>query len=216
MSQSGPYPGPSQQPPGREPDEPYTQPADPWDGQDFWPTGPTTAAGSPTGVGAPGYDPGVGFGRSPSVPGPGWVPPAPPRRGPGTGIIALVAVLGVLVLVGGGVAWWLVTRPGAGAPAKPDLAPSSAAPSAVSSDRADARFVTTGQCVRNEGSEDVPRMTIAPCGEGTFEVLKRIDGATTGEQDAQKKCASVTGYTNWYFYDSELDGLDFVLCLRAR
>ena len=48
------------------------------------------------------------------------------------------------------------------------------------------------------------------------EVLKRVDGATSGEKDAESKCAVVRGYTNWYFYDSELDGLDFVLCLRAR
>lgn len=209
MSQSGPYPGPSPQP-GRDPGEPYTEPADPWSGHATWPV--TPAPGSP----GPGFEPSYGFDRSRS--GTGWTPPAPPRRrGPGTAIVVLVAVLGVLVVVGGGVAWWLIARGGDREPvAQPQPAPSSAAPSIAPSDETDARFVTAGQCVRNEGSEDVPQMTIAPCAEGTFEVLKRVDGATTGEPDAEKKCATVSGYTNWYFYDSELDGLDFVLCLRGR
>lgn len=222
MSQNGPYPGPSQQPPGRDPDEPYTEPADPWSGQAAaWPAEPTAPAatpGSPAAFGGPGFDRSFGFDRSQSLTGrssAGWPPPAPPRRRAGTGIILLVSLLGVLVLAGGGVlGWWLVARDDD--PARAALpSPSSAAPSTASSD-ADARFVTVGKCVRNEGSEDVPQMTIVPCGEGAFEVLKRVDGATTGEHDAERKCAAVTGYTNWYFYDSELDALDFVLCLRGR
>ncbi len=217
MSQSGPYPGPSQRPPGRESGDPYTEPADPWGGQDAWPTGPagTPPHGPPTGFGSPGYDPGVGFDRSQSS----WAfpPPARPRRrGPGPGMIALVSVLGLLVLAGGGVTWWLLSRPEAPPQALPQPVPSTAAPSTAASGDADARFVTAGQCVRNEGSEDVPRMRVTACAGGSFEVLKRIDGITTGEKDAQVKCAKVSGYTNWYFYDSELDGLDFVLCLRAR
>jgi hypothetical protein len=59
-------------------------------------------------------------------------------------------------------------------------------------------------------------MTIVPCASGTYQVLKRVDGRTTGEADAEAKCSKVTGYTKWYFYDSELDSLDFVLCLRER
>ncbi|WP_375373504.1 hypothetical protein [Micromonospora sp. ATA51] len=47
-------------------------------------------------------------------------------------------------------------------------------------------------------------------------MLRRFDGATSGEKDAQAKCAKVDGYTNWYFFDSELDTLDFVLCLKQR
>ena len=47
-------------------------------------------------------------------------------------------------------------------------------------------------------------------------MLRRIDGATSGEKDAAAKCAKVDGYTNWYFFDSELDTLDFVLCLKQR
>ena len=80
----------------------------------------------------------------------------------------------------------------------------------------DARFVAKGQCVRNEGTADKPEMKIVACASGTFEVLKRVDGRTTGEADAEAKCGKVANYTKWYFYDSELDSLDFVLCLRER
>jgi hypothetical protein len=76
--------------------------------------------------------------------------------------------------------------------------------------------VKKGQCVRNEGTADAPVMTIVPCVSGTYEVLKRIDGRTTGEADAEAKCSKVPNYTKWYFYDSELDSLDFVLCLKER
>lgn len=50
----------------------------------------------------------------------------------------------------------------------------------------------------------------------TYEVLRRIDGATSGKKDAEAKCGKVAGYTDWYFFDSELDTLDFVLCLKRR
>ncbi|GAB3950012.1 hypothetical protein GCM10027614_49730 [Micromonospora vulcania] len=47
-------------------------------------------------------------------------------------------------------------------------------------------------------------------------MLSRVDGPTSGERDAEAKCAKVENYTNWYFFDSELDTLDFVLCLKQR
>jgi hypothetical protein len=69
--------------------------------------------------------------------------------------------------------------------------------------------------VRNEGTaDDSPDLKIVSCATGTYEVLKRVDGRTTGEADAESKCSKVSKYTKWYFYDSELDSLDFVLCLR--
>jgi hypothetical protein len=79
-----------------------------------------------------------------------------------------------------------------------------------------ARYVTVGQCVRNAGTAAVPDMRITTCAGGTFKVLKRVEGRTTGEGDAESKCSKVQNYTKWYFYDSELDSLDFVLCLRER
>jgi hypothetical protein len=80
----------------------------------------------------------------------------------------------------------------------------------------DARFVEAGQCVRNEGDQQRPALVIADCAAGTYEVLKRIDASTTGRADAELKCAEVTGYTDWYFFDSPLDTLDYVLCLRSH
>ena len=53
----------------------------------------------------------------------------------------------------------------------------------------------------------LPLLTVlvVACASGTFEVLKRVDGRTTGEADAESKCDKVSNYTKWYFYDSELD-----------
>ena len=73
-----------------------------------------------------------------------------------------------------------------------------------------------GQCVRDAGTAGHPKLVISECGEKTYQVLRRIDGATSGKKDAEAKCAKVDGYTNWYFFDSELDSLDFVLCLKRR
>jgi hypothetical protein len=145
--------------------------------------------------------------------------PAPPPTRRNTPIIALVVVLGLLILGGLATAGWLVQRSGdpqAGASREPTPAQSAttgSVPEPQSSE--DARFVAKGQCVRNEGSaDDSPDLKIVACASGTYEVLKRVDGRTTGEADAESKCSKVSKYTKWYFYDSELDSLDFVLCLR--
>jgi hypothetical protein len=61
---------------------------------------------------------------------------------------------------------------------------------------------------------DEPELVITDCDEGTFRVLKRIDGRTTGDADAKKKCAKVADYTNYFWFDSPLDTLDYVLCLQ--
>ncbi|MGW4500179.1 LppU/SCO3897 family protein [Micromonospora sp. NPDC004336] len=153
------------------------------------------------------------------------------RRGRGP-LVAVLAVVAVLVLGGGAAVFYLLGQgdetpvaapsepaPAAGtalpeAPAStPTVAPSAAAPESS----ADPRFVKAGQCVRNDGpTGGKPKLLITDCGPQTYEVLRRIDGATSGEKDAAAKCAKVTGYTNWYFFDSELDTLDFVLCLKQR
>ena len=66
------------------------------------------------------------------------------------------------------------------------------------------------------GRDEQPEMRATACTSGTYQVLKRIDGKTSGEKDAEAKCAKVAGYTKWYFYDSPLDDLDFVLCLKEH
>ena len=156
-------------------------------------------------------------------------PAPPPKRGKGP-LITVLAVLAVLVL--GGVAAFAFLgrddKPSAKTPtglpsvvtdpsleASEPAAPASGAPTPQSS--SDPRFVKVGQCVRNEGpAGGKPKLLISECGAKTYQVLRRVDGATSGEKDAQTKCAKVDGYTNWYFFDSELDTLDFVLCLKQR
>jgi hypothetical protein len=226
MTQNGPYPGqpwPAGGPSGS--DEPYTQPADPWGGS-VSPSSPEAGwGGHPTSM-PPALDSSAGYpsypgAEPPSGAGPAWgQPPAPPPRRRNAPIVALVAVLGLLICGGlGTTAWLLATRnklandtPDAGATTA--AATAAAQPEPRSSE--DARFVKRGQCVRNEGTADTPDMKIVPCAGGTYEVLKRFDGRTTGEADAESKCSKVPNYTKWYFYDSELDSLDFVLCLRER
>ncbi|TDC64172.1 hypothetical protein E1258_08950 [Micromonospora sp. KC207] len=153
----------------------------------------------------------------------------PDRRRGRAPLITVLATLLVFVLAGGAAVWYLLRQddpPPAAGPAVPSAAPTAedtpaaptpapTAPAPESS--ADPRFVKVGQCVRNEGpAGGKPKLLISPCGPKTYEVLRRFDGQTSGEKDAEAKCAKVTGYTNWYFFDSQLDTLDFVLCLKLR
>jgi hypothetical protein len=211
MSQNGPYPGPPSHPWSSEgSDEPYSEPADPW-GNNTTSSGPAPWGSDPSASYSSAYtaDPLSGPPRQ-------WTPAPKPRNTP---IIALVIVLTVLILGGlGTTAWLLLHRDNtkAGGTAAPPAAATTAANAPDPQPSEDARFVKKGECVRNEGSAQTPAMTIVPCASGTYQVLKRVDGRTTGEADAESKCSSVPSYTKWYFYDSELDSLDFVLCLRER
>jgi hypothetical protein len=241
MTQNGPYPGQPWSAGGS--DEPYQEPADPWGEQnDAWGGNPTSTppgmSGSPAdyGLTGSGFVPGPPY-AAPQIstalpptgmqPAPVWLPPAPlpRRRGPGAPIVVLVVVLGLLICGGLGTTGYLLAHQtdDTDRAASATTTPAPAATTAAAVDTApepqssqDARFVTKGQCVRNEGTSDTPKMSIVPCGSGTYEVLARVEGRTTGEADAQAKCAKVRHYTKWYFYDSELDGLDFVLCLKER
>ncbi len=226
MTQNGPYPGPPSQPwSGGGSHEPYTEPADPWGDH------PTSAAagsawgGHPTSM-PPAAESSIGYPPPQTYGAPAWSqppPPPPPPKRRNTPIVALVVVLGLLICGGLGTTAWLlnerddVTGRGPAPASLPATVPATddvADPQPRSS--ADARFVAKGQCVRNQGTADRPEMQIVNCANGTYEVLKRVDGRTTGEADAEAKCAKVANYTKWYFYDSELDSLDFVLCLRDR
>jgi hypothetical protein len=228
MTANGPYPGPPSQPwSGGGSEEPYTEPADPW-GEQSTASAPQSAAwgghppsappamSTPTGYPSPYAAP---VNTAPPV----WGQPVAPQRRRNTPMVALVVVLILLICGGLGTTAWLLVqdddplRQAGPGPTVPSTAPATeraADPEPRSS--SDARFVAKGQCVRNEGTESVPEMKIVPCASGTFEVLKRVDGRTTGEADAESKCGKVRNYTKWFFYDSELDSLDFVLCLRER
>ncbi|MFG1607058.1 hypothetical protein [Actinoplanes sp. NPDC049265] len=223
MTQNGPYPGPPSQPWNQgSSDEPYTEPADPWGDN------PTESA---PGTGWSQHPPAPDTGFSTVGPQPNFAPqpqpawghqPSPPPRKRNTPIVALVIVLGLLICGGLGTTAWLLSARGDDDARGDTVAPTASTttnnqvtdPQPRSSE--DARFVNKGQCVRNEGTPDQPAMKIVACASGTFEVLKRVDGRTTGEADAESKCRSVPQYTKWYFYDSELDSLDFVLCLKEH
>ncbi|GAA0451351.1 hypothetical protein Ade02nite_76300 [Paractinoplanes deccanensis] len=211
MSQNGPYPGPPWS--SGSSDEPYAEPADPWGDhgapvqEPVWgahppsiPQQPLTYSSAPMGAGD-------------------WLqtPPPPPKRN--TPIIALVVTLGVLIVIGLGATAWLLNERNADQKnqAQPDTSTAAAQPGPAPRGSEDARFyVKEGDCVVNEGSDSQPDMRTTACTSGTYEVLKQVKGKTTGEQDAEKKCSSVTGYTKWYFYDSAFDDLDFVLCLKEH
>lgn len=167
----------------------------------------------------------------PAGPGPGGPPyPEPPRPGRGRGrLVAVLAAVVVLVLVGAA-AFWVFGRDeaapvsGPGTPSAPAAGPSvgaseqavPATTAAAPASSTDPRFVRVGQCVRNDGGVAEPKLVITECAAKTYEVLRRIDGSTSGEKDAEAKCAKVAGYTDWFFFDSQLDTLDFVLCLKRR
>jgi hypothetical protein len=213
MSQNGPYPGPPWRG-GSSDDEPYAEPADPWGehavSEPSWSTSPTPIPHQPASSSfypEPPSDPPVSGGS------PGWRAPAgPPKRN--TPIVALVVVLGLLIVAGLGTTGWLFKMQHDKA-AKPTPSASVVATGSNSTQGSDsARFTVAGQCVVNQGTSAHPDMRKSVCTTGTYDVLKVIKGPTTGEADAQKKCATVQGYTNWFFYNSDLDELDVVLCLK--
>lgn len=189
---------------------------------------PAPAPGYGAGYGPDAGGPYAAAGHQAPATGPA-APPWPPaaRQRLSVPMIALVASLAVVVCGALAAAYVVFGRQSdntsrADAPAAaagPTRTPTPTPTGGVSPSpgvSTDARFVTIGQCVRNDGSAAEPRMTIVPCGQKTYQVLARYDGATNGEPDAKSKCAKVSGYTNWYFFNSELDTLDFVLCLRLR
>ncbi|MBU2663533.1 hypothetical protein KOI35_08450 [Actinoplanes bogorensis] len=215
MSQNGPYSGPPWS--HGSSDEPYAEPADPWSDHGApVPEQPSSSWG--------GHPPSipqqpVGFHSAP--PSPSWEstppPPAPSKRN--TPIIALVVTLGVLIVVGLGTTAWLLNERRSLQGATPSTTTSATTPvvgpAPVGSE--DARFyVKKGDCVINNGNDNEPNMRATACVDGTYVVLERITGKTTGEKDAERKCAKVTGYTKWFFYDSPFDELDFVLCLKEH
>lgn len=162
---------------------------------------------------------------------PGWSDDARWPTDPGHGrsgvvVRRLALVLGIALLICGAasVTGYLLLRDDAPPVAQtpsPEPSPGSStapAPGGTPLPQAstDVRFVVVGQCVRNDGDNDAPKLTITPCGPRTYEVLERFDGPTTGKDDARSKCSAVPGYTDWYFFDSPLDVLDYVLCLKSR
>jgi hypothetical protein len=209
MSQNGSFPGPSW-PGGGSDNEPYREPSDPWGEHAV--ADPSWSAAAPP---IP-HQPAPSFHTPPPsdpVPSVTW---GPPKRN--TPIVAVVVLLGLLIVAGLGAIGWLVKeRMDAKSTAGPKSTVSAPvnAPASVQGTE-DARFATAGQCVENIGTLDQPDMRKSVCTTGTYRVLKVIKGKSNGSQDAESKCSKVTGYTNWFYYDSDLDDLDLVLCLKKE
>lgn len=219
MSQNGPFPGPPW-PGGSSDDEPYKEPADPWGehavADASWPATPPPIPHQPA---SSFHNPPMSGGSS-SDPSPlaGWGPPTGDRKR-NTPIVALVVLLGLLIVAGLGAIGWLVKDQLAakkGGQPKPSASATTGTAPATVAGSEDARFATAGQCVQNLGTDDQPDMRKSVCASGTYRVLKVIKGKTNGAKDAESKCSKVTGYTNWFYYDSDLDDLDVVLCLKKE
>ncbi|SDY18101.1 hypothetical protein SAMN05444365_101960 [Micromonospora pattaloongensis] len=195
--------------PGRRPPEAYGRPAEPRAAE---PRAAEPRAAGPDGrAGRP--DPAAGDGRyyAAAVPSPDTRPPA--RSRPRWWMV-LAVVVPLLVIVGAGTVIRLLGGDGDTA-AGPGEGASGRAP-APQAGSSDARFVKAGECLRNEGEPRRPKLVIATCGPATYEVLARFDGATAGEADAKQKCRAVPGYTDWFYFKTEFNALDYVLCLKLR
>lgn len=207
--QQPPYPGPGQPPyPG--------------------PGAPSPYGGQPPPAGDPWGRQGMGGGFGPpGPPGPGgWgPPPGPPRKN--SGPIVGVAIVAVLVLLGGGgaIIWALSSGTKKPAPVAVSTAPTAepsdtiAAPppsdsgppfpsSAPTSDPA--LTAQAGDCVKNTGTEKSPHLETSTCHSGAYKVLRRF--YATSNYD---KCKSVPGYTAAYRRrNTSYSVLSFVLCLK--
>jgi hypothetical protein len=175
-----------------------------------------------------GYEAGYGHPGGPPEPtAPVWAPAPPPvptrRRGLSTGLIVFLTVLAVLAVGGVGFAAWKLGDDGDDANANPGATTSAgptptteeeptAPPTQATGSPTDARFAKKGQCLVNKGTNKRPEIQLVDCGRNTFEVVARYDGTA----DFKTRCGKVKGYTDHYFYDSEVDSLDFVLCLKRR
>jgi hypothetical protein len=215
MSQNGPYSG---HPWSRgSSDEPYSEPADPWSDHGSAVPDPAWGAHPPSVPQQPvSYPP-----STPLTGSSGWTgPPPPPPAKRNTPIVALVVTLSVLICIGLGTTAWLLKQHKPQSPSaqqSQSVSTTAANPGPAPAGSEDARYnVKVGDCVVNEGTDQEPEMRTTPCTDGTYQVLARIRGKTTGEKDAESKCAKVRGYTKWYFYDSGFDDLDFVLCLKEH
>ncbi len=193
---------------------------------------------------SPGYD-GFGYGEpryggdqdGGYGPEPGWEEPEPPERS-STGLIVTLVVVVAVVLAGAGAAYVYLWRgddkPVAASQSAPSAGPSgeaqtgteqpgqddqtgqagqaasTASPAPEAS--AEARFAAKGQCLVNDGTNEKPKMRIVTCAPNTYQVLARFDGTT----DFKTQCGKVKDYQFHYYFDAELNDLDFVLCLKKR
>jgi hypothetical protein len=167
-----------------------------------------------------GYGPSE-YGQQPAYGDGGWqAPAAAPAKKSRTGLIVGLVVVLAAVLCAGGIGGYLVlgkagegrnTGAGAGAGATPTPGPPSAEPTPSAAPVDDVVAAQVGDCLVNDGTNDLPKLRKVSCAKGSLEVIKRF-AATTDKN----KCEGVPGYTHNFFYDVPGDADDFVLCFRER
>ena len=153
--------------------------------------------------------------------------PPPPKTRPVTGLVALLGVLALLVFGGVGIGFYLLndddpkneagsthhqhlrrSRAPAAAGRRAARRPAPAAP------RPTPASPTKGKCLVNKGNAKKPVMEITTCAPRHVRgarPLRRHEGLRR-----QVRRGKVPGYEFYYFFDSDLDTLDFVLCLKKR
>ena len=146
------------------------------------------------------------------------------RRGQPAGPVALVVALSLVfalfVCGGGALGLYLIGGRSGSAAAEPlatgsasataSARPASGSPT-VSSSPLNPAAIVRGECVANDGTEDVPKLRLTPCGPGAFLVVGRFDGT-----DDVHRCDTVAGATHNFFYRTDPANLSFVLCLKRQ
>lgn len=130
----------------------------------------------------------------------------PARREPAGSralLVVLVAVL-VVVLCGGGVAGLYLLGKG-----NQSSSGAGATGQTSSGTTVDPTAITIGECMVNDGTDDVPKIRIVTCTPGTLKVIGKINGTVD-----QNQCKQIAGANRAYFYKTSGDAQDFVLCLQ--
>jgi hypothetical protein len=151
--------------------------------------------------------------------------PGRPKRS-GSRLITLIVVLAVVLSGATATGLYLVSNRGGGdntaakAPTEQPKPTATAAqaestPTAAAGENGgagnDALAANVGDCLVNDGTNEVPKMRKVTCVKNAFEVVKRFPATID-----KSKCNGVPGYTHNYFFDSSVDTEDFVLCLNQR
>lgn len=143
----------------------------------------------------------------------------PDQRSP-AGSVALVLVLSLIVVLfacgGAGLALYLINGHHGGGVAAGSAPGPSGSTSAKGSPTSTASplnpaAVVAGECVANDGTEDVPKLRLTACAPGSFLVVGRFDGT-----DDVNRCDAVAGATHNFFYRTDPASLSFVLCLKRQ
>src|SRR5439155_7423274 len=156
-----------------------------------------------------------------------WAQQQPPPKKRGSGLlITLVVVLAVLVCGGGAAGAYVAFKPKGNAKGtatatstgkaatQPTGAATTAAPTPTDTGGEpadDAATAQVGDCLANQGTNDKPALKKVACKAGVFEVLKRFDGTAD-----VKKCTGVAGYTHNYYFKTDSEASNFVLCMKQR